>query len=220
MNILRKTSGFTLVELVIAMTIFGMMSIAITSIYIQTTYLGQKMRHTRYLSETAREITERLADDIREDGIYDTLLADGTTYTFWNNPDAYSQSGSEVLSIGDGSKKYVYGKKQLLWWTYVLSHCDTVDKMDKKTHCWLYMLQGSDYSNAFNLVDSFIPEETKKRVKIEDLKFYVSGDGKNTEKKVTLVFVLALMPRIGIPEGLIGETRLRIQTTISEQFFK
>lgn len=82
------------------------------------------------------------------------------------------------------------------------------------------MLQGSDYSNAFNLVDSFIPEETKKRVKIEDLKFYVSGDGKNTEKKVTLVFVLALMPRIGIPEGLIGETRLRIQTTISEQFFK
>lgn len=114
MNILRKTSGFTLVELVIAMTIFGMMSIAITSIYIQTTYLGQKMRHTRYLSETAREITERLADDIREDGIYDTLLADGTTYTFWNNPDTYSQSGSEVLSIGDGSKKYVYGKKQLL----------------------------------------------------------------------------------------------------------
>jgi len=62
----RKTSGFTLVELVISITIFGMMSLAITSIYIQTTYLGQKMRQTRHLSETAREITERIADDVRQ----------------------------------------------------------------------------------------------------------------------------------------------------------
>lgn len=53
-----------------------------------------------------------------------------------------------------------------------------------------------DFSQAFNLVDSFIPEESKKRVKIEDMKFYISGDGNTTEKKVTIVFTLALMPRI------------------------
>ena len=76
------------------------------------------------------------------------------------------------------------------------------------------------FSDAFNLVDSFVPDEGKKRVKIEDLKFYISGDGITTEKKVTLVFTLALMPRIGIPPSLVNETRLHIQTTISERFFK
>jgi len=63
------TSGFTLVEIILSITIFSVMSIAITSLYIQTTYIGQKMRNTRFLSETAREITERIADDVREKGI-------------------------------------------------------------------------------------------------------------------------------------------------------
>lgn len=216
----RKTSGFTLVELVISITIFGMMSLAITSIYIQTTYLGQKMRQTRHLSETAREITERIADDVRQKWIHGNTLSDGTSYVYWNTPDTYSLSGSEVLSVGDGTTKYVYGKKEILGWTTVINHCEAVDKIDPKTHCGLYLVNGSDYTNAFNLVDSFIPEESQKRVKIENLKFYISGDGKNTEKKVTLIFTLALMPRIGIPSNLIGDTRLHIQTTISERFFK
>jgi hypothetical protein len=57
-------------------------------------------------------------------------------------------------------------------------------------------VSGSDYASAWNLVDSFIPEEEKKRVKIEHLRFYVSGDGSATEKKVTLSMSLVLMPRI------------------------
>jgi prepilin-type N-terminal cleavage/methylation domain-containing protein len=65
----RKTSGFTLVELVIAITIFALLSVTISSIYIQTTYVGQKLRHSRHLAETAREITERIADDVREKGL-------------------------------------------------------------------------------------------------------------------------------------------------------
>ena len=77
-----------------------------------------------------------------------------------------------------------------------------------------------DFSQAFNLVDSFIPEESKKRVKIEDMKFYISGDGNTTEKKVTIVFTLALMPRIGVPLIGLSESKLRVQTTISERFFK
>jgi prepilin-type N-terminal cleavage/methylation domain-containing protein len=60
-----KSKGFTIVEMVIAITIFALMSVTITSVYIQTTYSGERMKKVRYLSETAREITERIADDIR-----------------------------------------------------------------------------------------------------------------------------------------------------------
>jgi prepilin-type N-terminal cleavage/methylation domain-containing protein len=66
MKFLKNTSGFTLLELMISMTIFAVMSIAILSIYIQTTNLSQKIRATRHLSETAREITERISDDVKQ----------------------------------------------------------------------------------------------------------------------------------------------------------
>ena len=59
----------------ISMTIFAVMSVAIMSIYIQTTNLSQKMRMSRYLSETAREITERIADDVRENGMTGMTVA-------------------------------------------------------------------------------------------------------------------------------------------------
>ena len=61
-----RSSGFTLIEMVITTTIFAVMSIAVMSIYLQTTNLAQKLRMTRHLSETAREITEKIADDVRE----------------------------------------------------------------------------------------------------------------------------------------------------------
>lgn len=65
-KLFSHSSGFTLIEMVITVTIFAVMSIAVVSIYIQTTNLAQKLRMTRHLSETAREITERIADDVRE----------------------------------------------------------------------------------------------------------------------------------------------------------
>lgn len=216
----RKTSGFTLVELVIAITIFALLSVTISSIYIQTTYVGQKLRHTRHLAETAREITERIADDVREKGLsWRTLTPTEYNYTYWNSID-YSGSGAEILGIGNGDDFYLYGKKNTTTTPITIDSCNNTDKADKNTHCWLYYVKNNNYVDAFNLVDSFIPEEEKKRVKIEDMKFYISGDGVTTEKKVTLVFTLALMPRVGVPASMIGQTRLHVQTTISERFFK
>lgn len=65
MKNLQKTSGFTLIEMLVATTIFAVMSIAVMSIYIQTTSLSNRLKATRYLSETSREITERIAEDVK-----------------------------------------------------------------------------------------------------------------------------------------------------------
>jgi prepilin-type N-terminal cleavage/methylation domain-containing protein len=62
----NNSSGFTLVELMIAMTIFGMMSIIVMSIYFSTTDTTHRLNTQRELAETAREITERISEDIRE----------------------------------------------------------------------------------------------------------------------------------------------------------
>ncbi len=50
-------------------------------------------------------------------------------------------------------------------------------KTNPKIHCGLYLVDYLDNGlNGYNLVDSFNPDESRKRVKITDLRFYVSGD--------------------------------------------
>ena len=82
-------SGFTLVELTIAMTIFGIMSTMIVSVYFNATYSARKLGMTRELSEAAREITERIAEDVRNRGISvrEPRLDPSRAYPLWNRID-------------------------------------------------------------------------------------------------------------------------------------
>lgn len=91
-------------------------------------------------------------------------------------------------------------------------------KTDPKIHCGLYLVNyDNNGSLGYNLVDSFIPDETRKRVKVTNLRFYVSGDGVGTAYKVLLSMDLALIPLGGISVNLASSTVLHIQTTISER---
>jgi hypothetical protein len=124
------------------------------------------------------------------------------SYSLWNNID-YTGSGAEMIVVGSSTdqKIYIYGRRT----GATFSPCVGIIKTDKNEHCGLYSVRATDMGpdtvsfdpiEVYNLVDTFIPDDTKKRVKINDLKFYISGDGEKTEHKVTLVFTLALMPRI------------------------
>ena len=62
----HSSSGFTLIELMIDMTIFSVMSVMVMSAYFTITNTSRKLNATRQLSETAREITERISQDVRE----------------------------------------------------------------------------------------------------------------------------------------------------------
>jgi prepilin-type N-terminal cleavage/methylation domain-containing protein len=97
-----STSGFTLIEIMIAMTIFAMMSTMVMSIYFSTTNTTRKLNAQREISETAREITERLTSDIREYGFSGRtdLFDPSTTHDPWRKYD-YVGSGSEYLNLNN-----------------------------------------------------------------------------------------------------------------------
>ncbi len=80
-------------------------------------------------------------------------------------------------------------------------------------------MDAHDLSVGYNLVDSFRVRDEEKRVKITDLGLYVTGDVHQTPK-VTLKMTLELMPRAGVPPSLVRATKLEIQTTFSERFYK
>ncbi|NRH21298.1 type II secretion system protein [Candidatus Gracilibacteria bacterium] len=209
----NNSSGFTIIELLIAMTIFGMMSVMVMTIYFSTTETSRKLNAQRELAETAREIVERLTEDIRERGMTGELAFD-PGYDLWKKYD-YTGSGSEYLNLTHG--RYVYGKKR----TGGMDPCTGTNKTEPKIHCGFYFVDYADNGeNGYNLVDSFTNDESKKRVKIEDFKFFFSGDETSTAQKVMIRFDLSLIPRLGVSQNLASGTKLHIQTTISERGWK
>ncbi|PID84600.1 hypothetical protein CSB09_00055 [Candidatus Gracilibacteria bacterium] len=213
MKIQRSYSrGFTLVELLVAITIMGMMITTTLLIYLNIWNTSLRMQISKELSETARQVTDRISQDIREEGI--TLS--GTVGIAGNPVDfetQYKGSGSLVLGIGKTSTgpkwQYMYGKKD---GSGNISDCSDADKNNISIHCGLYIFDGS---TSYNLVDSFTPDEQEKRVKITNLAFYISGDD-NTSKKVTLKMTLELTRKSGIPASLVRATKLEIQSTFSD----
>jgi type II secretory pathway pseudopilin PulG len=56
-------------ELVISLTIFGILSVMILDVYFSATNTSRRLNATRQLSETAREMLDRISDDVRNSGI-------------------------------------------------------------------------------------------------------------------------------------------------------
>ncbi len=211
----KSPSWFTLVELMIAMTIFGMMSVMVMTIYFSTTNTTRKLNAERQLAESAREIVERISEDVREHWFSGSATSFDINYDPWRSYD-YSGSGSEYLNLNNG--RYVYGKKNT---TGIMPCIDTPTqqtKTDSRIHCGLYLVDYADNGlSSYNLVDSFTPLESRKRVKVSNLKFYISGDGISTAHKVLLSMDLTLIPMSGLSTTFVSNTSLHIQTTLSER---
>ena len=219
-NFRHSRSGFTLVELLIAMTIFLIMSAMTILIYFHISENSRRLALSREISETARQITERLSQDVRAEGIFLNDEEKFDNAGLWKEKflEDYKNSGSEVLPIGKTdenkiAKWYAYGKKTDAGG---LEPCSDADKNDIDTHCGLYLRENNEY---YNLVDAFRSDEKSKRVKITDLRFFVTGDDYNT-RKATLKMTLELMRRDGVPPSLVRATKMEVQTTFSERPYK
>lgn len=65
----HSRKGFTLVELILAMAIMGIMSVMTLMIYFNISETSRRLQISREISETARQITERISQEVRENGI-------------------------------------------------------------------------------------------------------------------------------------------------------
>ncbi|MFZ4460984.1 MAG: PulJ/GspJ family protein [Patescibacteria group bacterium] len=61
--------GFTLIEIIIAVTILSFIMVSVFGIYSNIIALNKRLAVSRSLQENARNITEIIAKDIRENGI-------------------------------------------------------------------------------------------------------------------------------------------------------
>ncbi|MCK9272162.1 type II secretion system GspH family protein [Candidatus Gracilibacteria bacterium] len=187
--------AFTLIELILAITILSIIMLSIFVIYANIIESNKKLELSRILQENARNITETIAREVREKGI------DFGYYNTYTQNINYG-SGNTILAV-KSNKRYCLQKTSNI--------CDS-SCLENGLNCYLGVLDGDRISDD--------------RVEVKNLHFYISGNENNSitnidnEAKVTMVFDLSIMPGKGIRTELAQETKMKIQTTISEKIYK
>lgn len=73
-----RRSGFTLVEMLITITIFSILMSSVFIIYRESVFANRSLDATRALQVASRDITDRIAKDIRDYGL-EVIAAPGST---------------------------------------------------------------------------------------------------------------------------------------------
>jgi len=68
-NIIRKNQAFTLVEVLVSMTILAIVMVSILMIYALSVQIAMKADLNRELQQNIKSVVETLATDIRKNGI-------------------------------------------------------------------------------------------------------------------------------------------------------
>lgn len=195
-KIILNKKAFTLVEVLVSITIFSMISISIIWIYITSSDIAVKSDINRILHENLKNISSTIAEDIRKNwiewvsrAIWDTCEFDASNnYKTWDK--LCSKSWSE----------YYLAKKDDISWIYTRvdkSECEWLND-----NCIIYI------SDKWPLTNSYVA--------VKDLKFFVSKD---FIPKVTMSITIQPATKKWIKTELIKENKLIFQTTISERVF-
>ena len=200
MNIIKKiysSCAFTLVELVVAITILMFIMVSVFTIYSNLINVYQKLEQTRILEENTRMITETLATDIRENWI---------DFSGCNVSIIPGECLITSLRTKDGNEYYIATKDpvsgvfQSLSWSFVVANFPTS-------------------ANPVSI--------TWEGVIIKNLFFSLSWTGwtstmtnNDKEWKVQMVFEIGLAPKWNISVQSVQNSFITIQTTISEKIYK
>lgn len=194
---LNPNKGFTLVELMVSVTILSVIMLSVFVVYSQIIKTNKKLELSRILQENAKNITETLASEIRNKWV---------DYRYYNSSTEildYSWSGNTILAI-NGNNPYCLKKE----WNFCDNSCN-----NNTAGCYLGKLNE----------DVVINDD---RVNINNLRFFIDGKPKdeltNNDRsgKITILFDLSIADMKWISGELAKDTKIKIQTTINEKMYK
>ncbi|MDD2565294.1 MAG: type II secretion system protein [Candidatus Gracilibacteria bacterium] len=199
-----KKTGFTLIEMIVALTILSIIMLSIFVVYSNFINLNKKLELSRILQENSRNIIESIAYEIREKGI---------------DYSAYSLPGFETIDYNGIGNKQLYikntGASPIIYCMMkkgVTGVCES-SCVTSPELCYL----GKKDSNI---------ELNDERVNIKNLNFFISGKPNSSitnidkEGKVTIIFDLGIANGKGLNSNLLKASEIHIQTTISAKLYK
>lgn len=191
-----NNKAFTLVEVLVSITIFSMISISIIWIYITSSDITMKSDINRILHENLKNVSSTIAEDIRKNWIdwVSQSILDTCEFSISDNYKIWDKLCTKSWL------EYYLAKKDEISWVY--TRVDKTECEALKDNCSLYI------SGMWPLTNSYVA--------VKDLKFFVSKD---FIPKVTMSITIQPATKKWVKAELIKENKLIYQTTISERAF-
>lgn len=198
----NTSSGFTLIELIVAITIFGMIMISVMSIFVLSSQVSAKIELTRAMQENMKNALEDIAESVRKGDITDVTDIWGSCSSFT----AWKQGNKLCLTAAEWDTEYTLWNKDTGVWLPLSNVADCVDnyaetadsicRILKKTSSW-----------------DFIPL-TNNLIAFEGLEFSLH----NTDiPRVTVRLTARPTYKKWVTPQLVKVSRVHIQTTLSER---
>lgn len=189
---------FTLIEILVSISILGMIMISVFTIFILAADLNNKTDISRSMQENTKNFVEVISNDIRENGITwvnsdivvsNCKLDTNVKYLSWTK-----------LCVGGNS---YYLAKKIAWvFNRVGNESDCETPGDE---CYLVKNDGTSITQLNN-----------SWVEFRKLNFYVTSKG---TKKVHITFEMQPSIKKWVKTNLIKENKLNFETTISERLY-
>lgn len=227
-----RSGGFTLVEVIVAMSILSIVLVSIFQVYSNIIVMSKRLELGRGLQQNARTIVETIAKDVREGGIAFECYAPSSSSPSGCNggphPTDYFGSGASILIVRAPTGTCVTDQECYIQYylakpTATLGDvpCSDVDAGEPGLcHITRRVVHaGADVGERLRLSDPL--------TNISRLRFYLSGvsaegftSQSDQEGKVTLLFTLSLAPRQGLDSEAAEKLVIPIQTTITQKLYQ
>lgn len=196
-NLKNRVYAFTLVEVLVSITIFSIMFISIIWIYFITTDISMKSDINRMMYENIKNLSTKISEDIKKNWInWTSFWADTCSFDTESSSNKYIE-WDKLCTNSDN--KYYLAKQNLSWEYTIVSSSDCSWMND---HCVIAMWPDAPLTNSY--------------VSVKNLRFYLSNDA---IPKVTMNITLQPAIKKWVKSELIKENKIIFQTTISERQF-
>lgn len=205
MKNIKGNLWFTLVEVLVAITILSLIMTAVIVTFITSSRVNNTVDSSRELQRNIKTAVEAIAEDVRKYGI-DEIKKVGWVA----NDNEWELEGWEILVIdADGVQKQYYIWEKSLSGTWEAR--DNVSCKDVNRECRLIMHNGTIASPL-----------TNGRVQFEDLNFYADLSDptsltKRYKDRVQVNFKIKPSYKQGLPKEFADKAQMTFQTTLSER---
>jgi len=216
-HIYKHNTWFTLIELLVSITIFSIIMVSVITIFIFSSNLSAKVDINRSMQENIKNAVETIAEDVRKyeitwvwNGIWTCVLPAAWTTEIGNKLCICTERDVSGACIDERKyrlkehstvdlKKYNVSDSAF-WSAKENSDCGDITT----DHCVLF-------KDASPLTNSF--------VSFRELNFTLAWD-QDSQKKVTVNFVIQPTLKRWVQSGLVKNSKIIFQTTLSERLIK
>ena len=190
--------AFTLVEIIVAITIFLIVMVSVIQIFLVSSNLTNKIDINRQVQENIKNLTETISEDLRNNTI------SGVKKSIIDNYELYDNSNMKNWNLLE-----IWANKYYLSNSYEAGNYSRVEFDEIESVC-------TDLNNNCFLVKNN-SRLTNSWVWFEKLNFTIMWEEK---RKLVINFTMRPATKKGISANLIKNSKFVFQTTLSERFIK